>query len=35
MGQSSVIAGALTIAFLVFITCNGHLPKYLQLLGIK
>lgn len=30
--QSNVIAGALTIAFIVFITLRGELPAYLDIL---
>jgi len=32
MGQSNVIAGALMIAFLVFITARGELRTYLGFL---
>jgi hypothetical protein len=35
MRQSSAIFAAIAIAFVVFITMNGHLPKYLKLLGIR
>lgn len=34
MSQSSVIAGALVLAFVVFITVRGELPGYLGVLGI-
>jgi hypothetical protein len=34
MQQSSVIFGALVVAFLVYITMEGHLPQYMTLLGI-
>lgn len=35
MSQSSVIAGALVIAFLMFITVRGELPQYIDLFTVK
>ena len=35
MSQTSVIAGSLVIAFIVFITVRGQLPCYLEVLGIS
>lgn len=35
MQQSSVIAAALIIGFIVFVTARGELPKYLQVFGIS
>jgi len=35
MSQSSAIAAALIIAFIVFITVRGHLPCYFDVLGIE
>lgn len=32
MQQSNVIFGALTVAFIVFVTLRGELPEYLSLL---
>jgi hypothetical protein len=34
MSQSSIIAGALLIGFIVFITIKGELPKYRAVIGI-
>ena len=34
MSQSTVIAGALIFAFVIFITMRGELPKYLAVLGL-
>ena len=34
MSQTSIIAGALIVGFIVFITVKGELPKYLAVLGI-
>lgn len=34
MSQSSITAAALVIAFLIFITVRGELPKYLGAFGI-
>lgn len=34
MSQSNLIAGALIIAFLVFITVRGELRSYLQIVGL-
>jgi hypothetical protein len=34
MNQTSVIAAALVIGFIVFITTRGELPAYLAVLGI-
>lgn len=34
MSQTSIIAGALIVAFIVFITVRGDLPGYLQVLGV-
>lgn len=34
MDQTSIIAAALVIGFIVFITTKGELSKYLQVLGI-
>ncbi len=34
MSQSNYIAGALFLAFMVFITMRGELPKYLHVIGI-
>lgn len=35
MNQTSIIAGALIVAFIVFITVRGELPCYLKVLGIS
>jgi hypothetical protein len=35
MDQSSTIAAALIIGFLVFITARGELVAYLQVVGLK
>lgn len=35
MGQSNVIAGALALAFLLYITVKGELPEYLNLFKYK
>lgn len=35
MSQSNVIAGALVIAFLMFITVRGELPQYVELFTVK
>jgi hypothetical protein len=34
MSQSSIIAAALLIGFVVFVTVKGELPKYLSVVGI-
>lgn len=34
MSQNSIIAAALTIGFIVFITVRGELPKYFGALGL-
>lgn len=34
LSQTSVIAGGLVVAFIVFVTVNQELPCYLQVLGI-
>lgn len=34
MPQTSIIAAALVIAFIVFITVRGELPSYFQVIGI-
>ena len=34
MSQSSVIAGSLLLAYVIFVITKGELPCYLQLLGI-
>jgi hypothetical protein len=34
MSQSNIIVGALVIAFLVFISVRGELPKYLTVVGL-
>jgi hypothetical protein len=34
MNQTSIIAGALVIGFIVFITVRGELPQYLGVFGI-
>jgi hypothetical protein len=34
MSQSSIIAGGIIIAFIVFITVRGELQSYLQVIGI-
>lgn len=34
MDQASIIAAALIIGFVVFITTRGELPKYLAIIGI-
>lgn len=35
MNQTSAIAAALIIAFVVFVTVRGELPCYLEVLGIS
>lgn len=35
MPQTSTIAAALIIGFIVFITVRGELPKYLTILGLS
>lgn len=35
MSQTSIIAGAFIVAFVVFITVRGELPCYLEVLGIS
>lgn len=35
MTQSNVIAGALAIAFVIFITVRGELPDYIHLFTVK
>jgi hypothetical protein len=34
MSQSTVIAGVLIFAFVIFITVKGQLPAYLAVMGI-
>ncbi len=34
MNHTSIIAAALVIGFIVFITARGELPKYLAVVGI-
>jgi len=34
VSQTSIIAGALVIGFIVFVTVKGELPKYLGVIGI-
>jgi len=34
MDQTSIIAAALIIGFVVFITTKGELPKYLAIIGL-
>jgi len=34
MGQSTVIAGVIVLAFILFITVKGQLPAYLAVMGI-
>jgi hypothetical protein len=34
MSQTSIIAGALVIAYIVYITVKSELPAYLAMLGI-
>jgi len=34
MNQTSVMAAALLIGFIVFITMRGELPKYLAVIGL-
>ena len=34
LSQTSIIAAAFVIAFIVFVTTKGELPQYLALLGI-
>jgi len=34
MNQTSIIAGTLIIAFIVFVTIRGELPSYLKVLGL-
>lgn len=35
MSQSTIIAGVILFAFLIFITTRGELPKYLAVIGLK
>jgi hypothetical protein len=35
VSQSTIIAGFLMLAFLVFITAKGQLPAYLYVLGVS
>jgi hypothetical protein len=35
MNQSSVIAGALVLAFAIFVVVRGELPCYLAVLGVS
>jgi hypothetical protein len=34
VSQSNIIAGAVFLAFVVFVTVRGEMPKYLKALGI-
>jgi hypothetical protein len=34
MDQTSIIAAALIIGFIVYITIKGELPKYLAIIGV-
>lgn len=34
MSQSTYIVGVLMVAFVVFVTLRGELPKYLAVLGL-
>jgi hypothetical protein len=34
VSQTSIIAGALIVAFIVFVTVRGDLPGYLEVLGV-
>lgn len=34
MSQTSIMAGALIVGFIVFITVKGELPAYLKVIGI-
>lgn len=34
MSQTSIIAAALIVGFIVFVTTRGELPKYLATIGI-
>jgi len=34
MSQNSIIAFALVIGFVVFVTTKGELPSYLQVIGL-
>ena len=35
MSQSTIIAGVLLFAFIVFITMKGQLPQYLNVIGLS
>lgn len=35
MSQSTIIAGVILFAFVVFITMRGELPKYLAVIGLS
>lgn len=35
MSNTSIIAAALLIGFIVFVTMRGELTKYLQVIGIQ
>lgn len=35
MSQSTIIAGVILFAFIVYITMKGELPKYLAVLGLQ
>jgi hypothetical protein len=32
LSQTSIVLGAIVVAFIVYITTKGHLPKYIALL---
>jgi hypothetical protein len=34
MQQSTIVVGALFLAFLIFVTARGELPTYLQIFGL-
>lgn len=34
MSQTSIIAGALLVGFIVFVTTRGELQKYLAVIGL-
>jgi len=34
MNQTSVIAAALIVGFVIFVTMRGELPKYLAVIGL-
>lgn len=34
MNQTSIIAAALVVGFIVFITVKGQLPQYFKVIGI-